>query len=85
MTRSRGPKTEVFSRANKGSRVKRTRLKIRSTALIAIMAFSAFVFLLAGPPVQAQLSKVGPIDPNTGMRTRKEYGCRPVLSRAGFA
>jgi chitobiase/beta-hexosaminidase-like protein/Big-like domain-containing protein len=66
MTGSKGPITEMFDKTNKGSGVKRTRLKIRSAALIAIMAFSACVFFLAGPPVQAQLSKVGPIDPNTG-------------------
>jgi hypothetical protein len=30
------------------------------------MAFSSFVFFFANPSVQAQLSKVGPIDPNTG-------------------
>ena len=66
MTRSRGPIHEMSDKANRKSVAKRTRLIIRSTALIAIMAFSASVFFFADRPVQAQLSKVGPIDPNTG-------------------
>jgi hypothetical protein len=66
MTRCRGVIKEMSNRANRGSAVKRTRLIIRSTALIAILAFSSFVFFFASPSVQAQLSKVGPIDPNTG-------------------
>ena len=53
-------------RAGSGLAVKRTRLIMRSATLIAIMAFSAFVFFFANLPVHAQLSKVGPIDPNTG-------------------
>jgi Chitobiase/beta-hexosaminidase C-terminal domain/Bacterial Ig-like domain len=66
MKRTKGPITEMFGRANRGSAAKRTRLIIRSTALIAIMVFSAFVFFFASHPAQAQLSKVGPVDPNTG-------------------
>src|SRR6185436_20277891 len=53
-------------RSNRGSAVKRARLMIRSATLIAIMAFSASVLFFANFPVHAQLSKVGPIDPNTG-------------------
>jgi hypothetical protein len=66
MTSSKGPIKEMTGRANRGSAAKRARLMIRSTALIAIMAFSAILFMFAGYPVHAQLSKVGPIDPNTG-------------------
>src|SRR5215217_4938874 len=66
MTRSRGPIKEVFSKANSRSDKRVARLPIRLTALFAVMAFSIFTFFFAGYPVQAQLSKVGPIDPNTG-------------------
>src|ERR1051325_2406688 len=66
MTSNRGPIKEMFSRAGRGPRAKRARLFIKSTAMIGIMAFSAILFMFAGYPVHAQLSKVGPIDPNTG-------------------
>src|ERR1044072_6371123 len=66
MTRSRGPITETFSKAKRSSAAKRARSFIKSTAMVAIMAFSAILFMFAGYPVHAQLSKVGPIDPNTG-------------------
>ncbi len=58
--------TEMFSKAKRSSAAKRARLSIKSPALVAIMAFSAILFMFAGYPVHAQLSKVGPIDPNTG-------------------
>ena len=66
MTTCRGVIKEMSSRADRGSAAKRTRLIIRSAALIAILAFSSFAFFFASPSVEAQLSKVGPIDPNTG-------------------
>src|SRR6185503_10647983 len=53
-------------RASTGFAVKSTRLIMRFATLIALMAFSAFVLFFPSVPVHAQLSKVGPIDPNTG-------------------
>jgi hypothetical protein len=66
MISSKGPMKEMFGGANRGSAMRRTRLIIRFTALIAIIGLSSFVFFFAGPAAQAQLSKVGAIDPNTG-------------------
>src|ERR1044072_7827307 len=58
--------SEMFSKAKRSSAGKRARLLIRSTAIFSLTAFAAIIFLFAGYPVHAQLSKVGPIDPNTG-------------------
>ena len=66
MTVNKGPAKQMFNQASRSPVGRKTRSLIKSTTLFAVMALSTFAFLFAGYPVHAQLSRVGPVDPNTG-------------------